>query len=360
MSPRAPFTRAVAPAIVATMRASALTLLGPSLLLALACAPGGDPGDTDTTTLAATTSGAGTTAAATTSAGTGTDDPTTGASTSSTTAPGTTTDASTTAANTSTTTGDATASTTTDPSGTTDASTTAPDTTGGGMGGLVDVGSLVVLGDSISDGGGQPPFYYDLLRADLEAKYGPIQYENHAQSGSKTDALLGQAKGLPAQLAGPVVVVITSGGNDMKAALPQILGGLDGPIKAGVAANIDKALAELLAPGRFGPGVDVHVFEGNVYDASDGQGNYSQGKCAFGQGLPPIPTGGYFDAWNATIRDAVLAHAQDPVDMHMHFADHGFNHPPNWYAADCTHPSTLGHDQLRRLFYFHVTGEMLP
>ena len=29
-------------------------------------------------------------------------------------------------------------------------------------------------------------------------------------------------------------------------------------------------------------------------------------------------------------------------------------------AADCTHPSTLGHDQLRRLFYFHVTGEMLP
>ena len=69
---------------------------------------------------------------------------------------------------------------------------------------------------------------------------------------------------------------------------------------------------------------------------------------------------GLVTLWNATIRDAVLAHAQDPVDMHMHFADHGFNHPPNWYAADCTHPSTLGHDQLRRLFYFHVTGEMLP
>ena len=360
MSPRAPFTRAVAPAIVATMRASALTLLGPSLLLALACAPGGDPGDTDTTTLAATTSGAGTTAAATTGAGTGTDDPTTGASTSSTTAPGTTTDASTTAANTSTTTGDATASTTTDPSGTTDASTTAPDTTGGGMGGLVDVGSLVVLGDSISDGGGQPPFYYDLLRADLEAKYGPIQYKNNAQSGSKTDALLAQAKGLPAQLDGPVVVVITSGGNDMKAALPQILGGLDGPIKAGIAANIDKALAELLAPGRFGPGVDVHVFEGNVYDASDGVGDFGANDCAFGDGYPTIATDPFFQAWNDAIAETVTASGQVAVDMHGWFYGHGYHNPPNWYASDCTHPSTLGHDQLRRLFYEQITGESLP
>ncbi|MBK7830650.1 SGNH/GDSL hydrolase family protein [Nannocystis sp.] len=221
--------------------------------------------------------------------------------------------------------------------------------------------SLVVLGDSISDGGGQPPFYYNLLRDDLAAKYGPgFKYVNNAQSGSETGALLGQAKGLPKQLPGPVAVVITSGGNDMKAALPQVLGGLDGPIKQKVAANVDAALAELLAPDRFGAGVLVRVFEGNIYDASDGQGNFSQGKCAFGKGLPAIPTDMYFDAWNLNIRDVVLARDQTAVDMHAHFYDHGYNNPPNWYASDCTHPSTLGHDQLRHLFYFEITGEMLP
>jgi len=221
--------------------------------------------------------------------------------------------------------------------------------------------SLVVLGDSISDGGGKPPFYYDLLRDDLAGKYGPgFKYVNNAQSGSETGALLGQAKGLPKQLPGPVAVVITSGGNDMKAALPQVLAGLDGPIKQKVAANVDAALAELLAPDRFGAGVLVRVFEGNIYDASDGQGNFSQGKCAFGKGLPAIPTDMYFDAWNLNIRDVVLARDQTAVDMHAHFYDHGYNNPPNWYASDCTHPSTLGHDQLRHLFYFEITGEMLP
>ena len=154
--------------------------------------------------------------------------------------------------------------------------------------------------------------------------------------------------------------MITSGGNDMKAALPQVLAGLDGPIKQKVAANVDAALAELLAPDRFGPGVLVRVFEGNIYDASDGQGNFSQGKCAFGKGLPAIPTDMYFDAWNLNIRDVVLARDQTAVDMHAHFYDHGYNNPPNWYASDCTHPSTLGHDQLRHLFYFEITGEMLP
>ena len=233
-------------------------------------------------------------------------------------------------------------------------------TTTGGVDGLAEVGALVVLGDSISDGGGQPPYYYNLLRADLEAHYGPITYANAAQSGSKTGALLGQAKSLPGSLPGPVVAVITSGGNDMKAALPQVILGTDGPVKAEVAANIDAALGELLAPGRFGPGVEVFVFEGNIYDASDGMGNFSEGKCAFGNGLPPIPTDAFFDAWNGVIADAVEARGEAAIDMHGYFYDHGYNNPPNWYASDCTHPSMLGHDQLRRLFYEAITGEALP
>ncbi len=167
-------------------------------------------------------------------------------------------------------------------------------------------------------------------------------------------ALLDEAIAAGAEL------VITSGGNDMKDALPAVATGLDGPILAQVSANIDTALSELLSPGRFGPGVEVHVFEGNVYDASDGAGNYSQGGCNFADGLPAIPTDVMFDRWNDAIATAVEARGQTAVDMHGYFYGHGYNNPPNWYASDCTHPNSQGHDELQRLFFEHITGEALP
>lgn len=231
---------------------------------------------------------------------------------------------------------------------------------GGAPIGLASLGSLVVLGDSISDGGGQGPFYYALLSQDLKAKYGAIQYKNNAQSGSKTSALKGQVDALPASLPGPVAVCITSGGNDMKAELPAIIAGLDGAARATMGANIDTALSLLLAPGRFGAGVEVHVYEANIYDSSDGQGNFGANGCAFGKNLPAIPTGTFFANWNTEIAQRVGGKTQNFVDIHALFANHGFNHPPNWYANDCTHPNSVGHDQLRRRFYQEITGESLP
>jgi hypothetical protein len=56
----------------------------------------------------------------------------------------------------------------------------------------------------------------------------------------------------------------------------------------------------------------------------------------------------------------VSAKGQWLMDNHDLFRPHGFNNPPNWYASDCTHPNTMGHDQLRRYFYFKITGETLP
>ena len=32
---------------------------------------------------------------------------------------------------------------------------------------------------------------------------------------------------------------------------------------------------------------------------------------------------------------------------------------PSWYAGDCTHPNSVGHDELHRLFYEQITGESL-
>jgi lysophospholipase L1-like esterase len=226
--------------------------------------------------------------------------------------------------------------------------------------GLADVGSLVVLGDSISDGGGGQPYYYDLLRDDLDAFYGGIEYVNNAESGSETDALLGQVNDLPNTLPGPVAVVITSGGNDMKANIVAVVAGTDGPAKAAMQANLDAAHQALLAANRFGPDVEVHIFEGNIYDASDGVGDYGANDCAFGGGFPTIPTDPYFEAWNGAIQDTVVGNNQNLVDMHAYFYGHGYHNPPNWYAGDCTHPSTLGHDELRRLFYSQVTGQELP
>ncbi len=225
---------------------------------------------------------------------------------------------------------------------------------------LSKVGSLVVLGDSISDGGGQGPFYYNLLRADLNAKFGGITYRNAAQSGSRTPALSGQIDGLPNSLPGPVAVCITSGGNDMKAALPQIVLGADAAARAQMATSVRAALTKLLAPGRFGAGVEVRVFEATIYDASDGKGDFGSHGCAFGQGLPAFPSAGFFGNWNGAIAGEVAARGQVLADLHRRFGGHGYSGSPSWFASDCTHPNTLGHDQLRRMFYEAITGQTLP
>lgn len=228
---------------------------------------------------------------------------------------------------------------------------------GGGPGsGLTTLGTLVVLGDSISDGGGVAPYYYDLLHDQLSAKYGAIQYRHRAESGSKTSALLGQIDGLPGQLPGPIAVTITSGGNDMKAALPLILSGTDAAKRQEMGQNISEALDALLEPGRFGAGVEVHVFEATIYDASDGQGDFGSHGCSFAQGFPAFPTDGYFDAWNGVIDTQLQAHAQPTIDVHALFYGHGYHSTPSWYAGDCTHPSAIGHAQLADHFYAAITG----
>jgi len=238
---------------------------------------------------------------------------------------------------------------------------TAPDDTGAPPPkGLDKLGTLVILGDSIGDGGGGSPFYYDLLKADLSKKYGAIGYQRKAQSGSKTSDLSGQIDSLPSKLAGPVAVCITSGGNDMKAVFPAIVTGTDGAARTAMGDNVKRALDKLLAPGRFGAGVDVHVYEGNIYDASDGAGDFGSHGCKFvPAGFPTTPSDKFFDSWNSVIATQVKAHAQVSADMHGFFFGHGYKASPDWYASDCTHPSTIGHDNLRKLFYFEITGEKL-
>ncbi len=232
-----------------------------------------------------------------------------------------------------------------------------PGVGGGGPMGLPTLGTLVVLGDSISDGGGQSPFYYNLLRNDLEAHYGTtLAYHRNAESGSKTNALMGQIDDLPNTLPGPVAVAITSGGNDMKAALPLIVAGADANARATMLSNIDNAIATLTEADHFGPGVQVYVFHANIYDASDGVGDFGSNGCNFGQGLPTIPTDTFFANWNGAIATAVNTHGQTVADMHGLFTGHGYDGAPNWFASDCTHPNQLGHAALATYFGSLITG----
>ena len=225
--------------------------------------------------------------------------------------------------------------------------------------GLQDVGTLVILGDSIGDGGGQGPYYYKLLKDSLASKYGGIVFHNKAQSGSKTSALLGQINSLPKSLPGPVAVAITSGGNDMKDVLPLILFGADAAAIGQMGNNVDAALSALLQPNRFGAGVAVHVFEATIYDASDGNGNYKSGGCVINMDSPK-PVDPFFANWNGEIKTRVGAHGQTVTPLHDHFFGHGFNNPPKWFANDCTHPNSTGHDELHHLLYEQITGDLLP
>jgi lysophospholipase L1-like esterase len=225
-----------------------------------------------------------------------------------------------------------------------------------GAGGQSDLGSLVVLGDSISAGGGEAPFYYDQLLAELETHYGKtVDYVNHAQAGSTTLALEGQIAALPDQLVGPVAVVITSGGNNMLYCALQILTGVDQIARDRMADHIDLALTTLLEPDRFGSGVSVRVFEANIYDASDGQGNFGANACAMPLNVPN-GSAAIFDQWNDVISDQVSAHGQTLIDIHADFSGHGFNSPPSWYATDCVHPNATGHGELTQIFLAQITG----
>lgn len=245
-------------------------------------------------------------------------------------------------------------------------------------------GTYIVLGDSISAGGGQGPFFYDLLNQndnttypawqghDLQTKFPGIQYVHAAVAGSITGAygdaltagaplLSAQITGLGSSYPGDILVTITIGGNDLNDHAGDAILGLDTTDKMTFAANLKADLDALLAPGRLGSG-KVWVLEANIYDSSDGQGDF---KSKGGAECPPYNVSASQDVtafgdWNAIITSAVAAHASagDYLwDIHSFFSGHGFNSSDNWYYVDCIHPNQKGHDELRREAWHAITGE---
>ena len=127
--------------------------------------------------------------------------------------------------------------------------------------------------------------------------------------------------------------------------------------------NLAAALGELTKPDRFGAGVEVHVFEADIYDPSDGKGDFSKHGCPAPLSLLPVtPTDGFFTNWNAVVDDEVPMHGVSLVSpLHSTFYGHGVgNAADRWYANDCIHPNKKGHNELRRMFWTGITGEAAP
>ena len=233
----------------------------------------------------------------------------------------------------------------------------------------------VILGDSISDGGGTGPFFYNLLDKNDDAKwpdakgqdfttvYGSdIKIVKASKGGARAQNLGGQINTITGPLPGPVLVTITIGGNDVQAALGKILtGGNDTADRESFKGFLNDSFALLKTPDRFGPGVEVVVYVANVYDPSDGTGNFkfqSGTKCGGALGFYPAgqSTAKLLDPWEQIFVD-VAAKFQDVhvLDLRAKFMGHGVPTAEPWFVPDCIHPNTPGHDAVRDLFWEAIT-----
>ncbi len=247
-------------------------------------------------------------------------------------------------------------------------------------------GTYIVLGDSISDRGGEAPFFYELLNKnddatyptwkghDLATRYPGITYVHGAVAGAETtvytdqkagafSTLVDQVKALNSNYPGDVFITITIGGNDLNShATAAILDpASDQKNRDQLATALKGALTELTTPKRLGNG-KVLIVEANVYDASDGQGTWGTvGKCG-----PKVDTGKatdtkVFQAWNDVIANAISSVGEQDraLDLHGLFFGHGFTSTDRWFATDCLHPVKKGHNVIRAEAWRILTGETI-
>jgi lysophospholipase L1-like esterase len=251
--------------------------------------------------------------------------------------------------------------------------------TGGNGTGIVPptstIGTFITLGDSISDSGGEKPFYHELLKADFTAKWPGVTYVHGAQNGAITDVYSDLGTGFPVlktqvtnlghTYPGDVLVVITIGGNDLNGHAAKAIGGTDTMVRGEFGTHLDAALGELATAGRLGTG-KVYIVLANIYDFTDGMGDFAKVMCGPAANVTPARDLEVFKAWN----DVAAASAQKVggtiYDMYADFHGHGYNNmtPTDvWFlrnGQDCIHPNAKGHDSIRRSIYTLVTGSALP
>jgi hypothetical protein len=112
---------------------------------------------------------------------------------------------------------------------------------------------------------------------------------------------------------------------------------------------------------KFGP--DVYVVEADIYDPSDGAGDFAKAGCGGTLALlPMMPTDTFFANWNAVVNDEVPKLDHGVVSpLHEAFKGHGISAGANrWFLGDCIHPTKDGHQALRKMFWKTLTGQDGP
>lgn len=247
--------------------------------------------------------------------------------------------------------------------------------------------TVVFVGDSITAGAGQAPFYRTLLTKNDDTKYpawkdkdlptcwqleskaiinvskgGAVATVPSNNQPSDMGVLLNQVKKIPNDLEGPVLVIGTIGGNDGQLALANYLlrqTPFDDSAKSFI-AGLGQALADVTAPNRFGAGVKADVYLTNIYDPTGGTGTFqyvpSGEKCSstIGNAPPNLPISGLFTLYNSGMTTEAAKHPGVKIlDLFGAFRGHGIDRPAadTWFVADCIHPNAKGHDAVRSLFW---------
>jgi lysophospholipase L1-like esterase len=250
---------------------------------------------------------------------------------------------------------------------------------GGGGGGMTlqpaNYGTYIALGDSISDRGGVGPFFYDVLAQDLMSKYPNLTFVHAAKAGAVAGtysdgaaagmpSLKTQIDGLGTSYSGDILVTITIGGNDLNSHAQAAILMTDQQARMDFAQDLADDLGELTKPGRLGSG-KLQIVMSNIYDFTDGMGDFNTVKCGPGINLSSARDTTAFMNWNGVMATAASAAGATIYDMHSDFNGHGYNAAADqvWYAGGdavlCIHPNTKGHDEIRRSIYKIVTGESL-
>ena len=222
-----------------------------------------------------------------------------------------------------------------------------------------DARRLIVLGDSISVGGGASErslAYASLLQNNDDTAWpGERGTSLTAKYGHPVDLIL------PAPVMGHSIVAITIGGNDFYGRILSLGDPTPALLDTGV-KNLRDLVGFLQDRAHFPDGTSIYLM--TVFDPSDGVGQTQQ--CFFGLDLANfIPA---LDTW----RDGYIR-----LGTEMHFAvidalgafhGHGFRHgdmssryyyapdPSLWFSPDCHHPNDRGHNEIRRLFFEAIDG----
>jgi lysophospholipase L1-like esterase len=196
---------------------------------------------------------------------------------------------------------------------------------------------------------------------DLRTLVPDLRFLNFAADGAVSAAIsLGQAPFL-ADVPGDVRVVTLTAGRD------DLLGIWGAELQTGeiMARDLAVMLDEILGEVRDAAGEDALILVGNVYDPTDGTGDFEAlGVEEWEDGLLVL------DLVNGTIEDAADDHDALLVDIHGHFLGHGLaaddpehpghdpSDPTGWYVQT-VEPSDRGASEIRRAFWERVE-EMFP